>query len=317
MTMAQRLEKWRESKTFQSLAPVNTNTSPKILNQHILKSPTKDIKKTEGIRRQTISHLNRNFPEFGTSPNNINPRPKSNMNTTFGFDHNNHNKNVLISQILDFSDSTNNQTSLQSPLKLSRNVSTEIKISKSAESRISFSKQDNNHLMSPRKNEDENKENMNGFSNPLVSTDMYEKYCKLENDYKILQNIQQQTNNQLQIMISERNQAFDSLSMAKEEINALNFHLSLQEQQVVQLEYNISTNLINHDESNTTKTRKYKHEITKLKQEKTSYEERANTMVKQMTTQMSQLQDMAMVRIQVSSLFICEMYLTIHTLLVA
>jgi hypothetical protein len=93
--------------------------------------------------------------------------------------------------------------------------------------------------------------------------------------------------------ISNRNQ------MAEEEISALKFLNAVQEMRIGELESNASTDHIKYHENAANKTKKHKAEILKMKQEKMEYEERANSMIQQMSEQMTALQTMAMSRIEV------------------
>jgi hypothetical protein len=61
----------------------------------------------------------------------------------------------------------------------------------------------------------------------------------------------------------------------------------------------ISTDRIEQNEAISGKNRKHKAEVKRLTAERAAYEERANGMVKQMTEQMTMLQETAMERIQV------------------
>lgn len=98
-----------------------------------------------------------------------------------------------------------------------------------------------------------------------------------------------------QSQINSENQ--NRIQMAEEEINALYFENSIQQQRIKELEQSISSDRIDHNESSSNKARKHKAELKQLAKEKSEYEERANTMIQQMAEQMTTLQNMAMERI--------------------
>lgn len=85
---------------------------------------------------------------------------------------------------------------------------------------------------------------------------------------------------------------------ALEEVNTRNFMISLEEQRSSELEQTISQNRLDHNEKLSRRAKKHKTTVRKLQQEKNEYEEKADQMVQQMTDQMTQLQAMAMKRIE-------------------
>jgi septal ring factor EnvC (AmiA/AmiB activator) len=86
---------------------------------------------------------------------------------------------------------------------------------------------------------------------------------------------------------------------AQEDANANKFMCSLQEQRIEELEQQSSRDQLDRNEALSDKTRKHKQVIKKLNQDRAAYEERADKMIKQMNEQMTQLQQMAMSRIEV------------------
>ena len=86
---------------------------------------------------------------------------------------------------------------------------------------------------------------------------------------------------------------------AQEEANTNKFMCSLQEQRIDELEQHVSQARLDQNEALSDKSRKHRQIIKKLNQERAAYEERADSMIKQMNEQMTQLQQMAMSRIEV------------------
>lgn len=123
-----------------------------------------------------------------------------------------------------------------------------------------------------------------------------EKYIALKEAYKTIEEQLQQKNNLFEELSNQ-------ISMSKEEVATMHFLNAIQEQKILELENFISSNHIKNHESAANKHRKHKTEIVKLQKEKLEYEERANAMIQQMTQQMSDLQDMAMTRIEVRNYF--------------
>lgn len=74
---------------------------------------------------------------------------------------------------------------------------------------------------------------------------------------------------------------------------------SLQEQRILELEQKQSSDRMDMNEALSQKSRKHRAAVKKLQQERAAYEERADSMIAQMTEQMTQLQKMAMSRIEV------------------
>jgi hypothetical protein len=90
--------------------------------------------------------------------------------------------------------------------------------------------------------------------------------------------------------------------MALEEAQALYFENDVLKQQIDELENSISTERLLANESAASKQKKHKLEITKLREEKSIYEDKTNDMITQLNDQMMQLQNMAMARINVRML---------------
>ncbi len=99
--------------------------------------------------------------------------------------------------------------------------------------------------------------------------------------------------------------------MALEEVAAITFYCSLQEQKLTQSEEQLSASRMDHHEEVSAKTRKHRSLVKKMQAESAGYAERANSMIQQMNDQMSMLQRMAMERIEVSLMlvFACASYL--------
>ena len=87
--------------------------------------------------------------------------------------------------------------------------------------------------------------------------------------------------------------------IAQEDANAGRFMCSLQEQRILELEQKQSSDRMDMNEALSQKSRKHRAAVKKLQQERAAYEERADSMIAQMTEQMTQLQKMAMSRIEV------------------
>ena len=85
----------------------------------------------------------------------------------------------------------------------------------------------------------------------------------------------------------------------KEELHAMMFLNSILEQRVSELEQAISVDRLESNEADSNRGKKHKAELKKLAVERTSYEDRANQMISQMSEQMALLQSMAMSRIEV------------------
>lgn len=97
--------------------------------------------------------------------------------------------------------------------------------------------------------------------------------------------------------------ALGAKTVAQEDANATKFMCSLQEQRIEELERQSSRERLDHNEALSEKSRKHRHAIKKLNQDRAAYEERADSMIKQMNEQMTQLQHMAMGRIEVSNAY--------------
>lgn len=95
--------------------------------------------------------------------------------------------------------------------------------------------------------------------------------------------------------LEEKNAA----KMAIEELQAMIFLNSIQEQKIIELEQIISKDRLEQNETSLSRGKKHKAEVKRLATERANYEERANQMIKEMGEQMSLLQNMAMSRIEV------------------
>jgi len=84
----------------------------------------------------------------------------------------------------------------------------------------------------------------------------------------------------------------------QEELNAMLFLNSVQEQQIGELHNVVSRERLELNETLSGRVRKHRAEVKRLNAERASYEERANQMVAQMGEQMALLQQMAMGRIE-------------------
>jgi hypothetical protein len=89
------------------------------------------------------------------------------------------------------------------------------------------------------------------------------------------------------------------LTFTFDELKATSFMNSIHEQRICELEEIISQNRMEHNEELASRAKKQKHALKKVNEEKIEYEKRANFMVTQLNEQMSQLQKMAMQRIEV------------------
>lgn len=108
--------------------------------------------------------------------------------------------------------------------------------------------------------------------------------------------------------------ATSAKNAAQEDANATKFMCAIQEQRIEELEQQASRERLDRNEALSEKSRKHKAVIKKLNQDRAAYEERADMMIKQMNEQMTQLQQMAMSRIEVSSrsrLSLCTLKLTL------
>lgn len=104
---------------------------------------------------------------------------------------------------------------------------------------------------------------------------------------------------ELDILKESYNELLNANKMAKEEVDEKDFLISLLEQKISELEDKISEDTLEHNEELSDIHRKNKSSIHKLNKEKKEYEVRANNMINELTQQMSQLQTMAMGRIEV------------------
>lgn len=87
--------------------------------------------------------------------------------------------------------------------------------------------------------------------------------------------------------------------MCMEELQTYQFMNGLQDQRMEELEEQISSARMDRNEALSAKSKKHKAVVRKMQVERSEYESRANTMIQQMTEQMTQLQKMAMTRIEV------------------
>jgi hypothetical protein len=103
------------------------------------------------------------------------------------------------------------------------------------------------------------------------------------------------------LQLSERRQqeAYEVAKMSQNEIECLLFANDVLTQKSLQIEEQLTKERMRYREKDHQKVDKYKEEIRSLKGKNSEYERRANEMVAEMNLQMSQLQDMAMTRIEV------------------
>jgi hypothetical protein len=97
----------------------------------------------------------------------------------------------------------------------------------------------------------------------------------------------------------ENQQMHNKYVRATEELHAMMFLNSIQEQKINELEQIISKDRLEQNETSLSRGKKHKAEVKKLASERASYEERANQMISDMGEQMGLLQSMAMTRIEV------------------
>lgn len=86
--------------------------------------------------------------------------------------------------------------------------------------------------------------------------------------------------------------------LAREDVEAMAFANSINEQRIGELELLITKSRMNQNEHNNKRNRKYKEEYERLDKDKVEYEQRANAMISQLQTQMCSLQESAMSRIE-------------------
>eukprot|EP01031_Cornospumella_fuschlensis_P030587 gene30587-36960_t len=100
-------------------------------------------------------------------------------------------------------------------------------------------------------------------------------------------------------MREQRNHHLDMILMCREETESVRFLNAIQELKIEELTSSLSLNTIEKQEALTQRSKKYKQALSKLKQEKDAYEQRANGVIAQLHEQMASLQTMAMERIAV------------------
>lgn len=94
-------------------------------------------------------------------------------------------------------------------------------------------------------------------------------------------------------------------AVCQNELEAMIFLNSIQEQQINELVQKISKSRLDQNEDLVNRGKKHKHELKKIAKDRASYEERANEMISQMGEQMALLQSMAMSRIEVIEIIKC------------
>ncbi|RYG66932.1 hypothetical protein EON64_08575 [archaeon] len=98
-------------------------------------------------------------------------------------------------------------------------------------------------------------------------------------------------------MREQRQQHLDMVVMSREETESVRFLNAIQELKIEELTSSLSLNAIEKQEALTQRNKKYKQALSKLKQEKEAYEQRANGVIAQLNEQMTSLQTVAMERI--------------------
>jgi hypothetical protein len=106
---------------------------------------------------------------------------------------------------------------------------------------------------------------------------------------------------QLQQSTEIQNEAVAIAQMSQQEIECLNFANDVLIQRSNEIEEQLTRERMRYHEKDNHRVDKYREEIKSLKAKNSEYERRANEMVTEMNQQMSQLQDMAMSRIEVWS----------------
>jgi septal ring factor EnvC (AmiA/AmiB activator) len=87
-----------------------------------------------------------------------------------------------------------------------------------------------------------------------------------------------------------------------EDIGAKDFYISVQEQQIAQLEDSLSSHRIQQNES-INKIKRYKVSLKQLSKDREEFEKKSNLLILQLNEQMTQLQKLAIDRIQVREFF--------------
>jgi hypothetical protein len=96
-----------------------------------------------------------------------------------------------------------------------------------------------------------------------------------------------------------QNESVAIAKMSQQEIECLNFANDILTQKCNEIEEQLTRERMRYHEKDNHRIDKYREEIKSLKAKNSEYERRANEMVTEMNQQMSQLQDMAMTRIEV------------------
>lgn len=134
-------------------------------------------------------------------------------------------------------------------------------------------------------------------------------HCGMSLEHDLVERLERQLSQKekdidlLKIEYNTLQSSFHELSVAriadKDDLSTARFFCSLQEQKISELEHHVTSLTLQHNELVLNKAKKYKSVISKLKEERQQYEQRANSMVSELQAQMSQLQIFAMQRIEV------------------
>jgi hypothetical protein len=130
---------------------------------------------------------------------------------------------------------------------------------------------------------------------------MSQRGCDSEQLTTLISNLKDEVANKdikITLLQQEIESARSATTVAQEDANSVRFMCSLQEQRIMELEQKQSSDRMDMNEALSQKSRKHRAAVKKLNQERAEYEERADSMIHQMTEQMAQLQKMAMSRIE-------------------
>lgn len=270
LSMAEKLEKWKERKSLSNIALAQRpNHSDLVTDLSARKSPTishlhtNPSKLSPNVMPPVASSSRRQTTSFLSSTTSLLSAEKQNQDPNTENHHQNSNLTLNSMTISSSPMKSMNSMNSNSPLKTSGSPALKKLVSSSP---------------------------------PLPQRQEYE---SLNNKFKENTILLKQQQEEIAKITAANQQTMELYLMAKEEIQMLNFVNSLQEIKIGELEDSISQDRMNHMESSGNKTRKHKSEIQKLQKEKTEYEERANGMILEMNEQMTKLQTMAMSRIEV------------------
>jgi hypothetical protein len=139
------------------------------------------------------------------------------------------------------------------------------------------------------------------FSEEIISRKEHEEEVnKLQQTIRTLEHKVFTDEQTLQAQAEQLEQKENLLLMLQEEMYEYKFFIGLQAQKIEEEETHCVHLQIDHRETMSTKHRKYKQNLLKMKEDHMQYEKNATFMIKQINDQMSELQKFAMTRIQVN-----------------